>query len=404
MLRLLLIVICFPVFGSVKTGVDVFFAQEHYHALAGQRVGLITNHTGFNSRLESTIDLFKKHEGEYQFVALFAPEHGIRGICYAEEHIEHAKDCDGIPIHSLHGATRRPTEEMLRNIDVLVFDIQDIGTRTYTFASTLLCAMEEAAKYGIRVVVLDRPNPINGVIVDGPMMDPQWRSFIGYLDVPLCHGFTMGELARYFNGEYQIGCDLHVVKMENWQREMSFEETGLPWTPTSPHIPNSRTALFYPTTNMIGEILKDVSVGVGYTLPFEVIGAPWIDAEKFAAALNEQDFAGVRFQPFYFRPFFGRHKARNCAGVRIVVTDVRTYRPVATQFLILGVIKSLYPAQFEKRLDSSKEKRLLVCKVSGSSEVDRIVQEEKYLTWQLIAVDKGKRDTFLKTRDKYLLY
>ena len=199
---------------------------------------------------------------------------------------------------------------MLKGIDLLIYDIQDIGSRSYTFLSTLLYVMEEAAKQQIKVMVLDRPNPINGIVMDGPMLEEKWRSFLGYINVPYCHGMTIGELAQYFNGEYKIGCDLEVIPMKGWKRTMSFKDTHLPWVPTSPHVPEAETALVYPVTGILGE-LGIVNIGIGYTLPFKLIGAPWIQAEAFAEQLNQQQFPGVRFLPFYYRPFYGKFEGEN---------------------------------------------------------------------------------------------
>ena len=198
--------------------------------------------------------------------ALFSPEHGLTGLAYSWEKVKDHKE-DGIPVYSLHGETRRPTAAMLKDLDVLIYDIQDIGVRPYTYISTLFYSMEEAAKRHMQFVVLDRPNPINGHMIDGPMLEEQWRSYIGYINIPYCHGMTIGELAEYFNAEYKIGCNLKVVAMEGWSRDMTFKDTGLHWVPTSPHIPEAETPLFFATTGLIGE-LNIVNIGIGYTLPF----------------------------------------------------------------------------------------------------------------------------------------
>lgn len=388
----------------VRTGIDVFFEEGHWAELAGQGVGLITNHTGVNRKMQSSIDLFKQSAGVFELVALFAPEHGINGAAHADKRIQNTVDEDGIPIYSLYGATRRPTDEMLKGIDVLVYDVQDIGVRCYTYATTLFYVMEEAAKRQIKVVVLDRPNPINGVVVDGPMLESKWRSFVGYLNTPFCHGMTIGELASFFNAEYKVGCDLKVVKMEGWKRTMSFHDTGLPWVPTSPQIPDAETTFYYPATVILGEVLSLVNIGVGYTLPFKVIGAPWIDAKKLAAQLNAQKFAGIYFQPFHFQPFFGRYKGEQCQGVRIVVTNPRTYRPVSAQFLIIGVLKSLYPAHFKKGVEEGNGSKKYFNMIAGSAEIFRMIRDEKYITWKLIGFNREEREKFMKTREKYLLY
>jgi uncharacterized protein YbbC (DUF1343 family) len=261
--------------------------------------------------------------------------------------------------------------------------------------------MEEAAKMGIEVVVLDRPNPINGVVVDGPMLQEAWRSFIGYINVPYCHGMTIGELARFFNGEYKIGCKLNVIPMKGWQRKMSYRDTGLRWIPPSPNVPEPDTPLFCPITGVLGE-LDLVSIGIGYTLPFKVVGAPWIHAEAFAATLNSQKLPGVHFQPYHFRPFWGLFKGVDCQGVLIQVTDELIYRPLATQYLLLGILKSMYPDEFNKRIERTARKDLF-CKANGTDAVYEILLREKFPAWKLIDFQRKERETFLEKRKQYLL-
>jgi uncharacterized protein YbbC (DUF1343 family) len=274
--------------------------------------------------------------------------------------------------------------------------------RPYTYETTLYYMMEEAAKHNIEVIVLDRPNPINGVIVDGPMLEEKWRSFIGYINVPYCHGMTIGELAHFFNQEYQIGCKLKVIQMRGWEREMSFRDTGLHWIPPSPNVPEPDTPLFSSSTGSLGE-LHLLNIGVGFTLPFKIVGAPWIHADEFAEKLNGQKLPGVRFHPFHYRPFFGLYKGLDCQGVLIQVTDSKKYRPLAVQYLILGMLKSLYPKEVIKRLseDSGKD---LFCKASGTEAVYEILMKEKYPAWKLIELHKSEREAFLEKRQKYLLY
>ncbi len=389
---------------KVELGVDLFFKEGHAALLTGKRVGLITNQTGVDRDLCTTADLFMAHAGAYQMVALFAPEHGIRGLAYAWESVEDTTMAQGIPIYSLHGKTRRPTEEMLKGIDVLVYDIQDIGVRAYTYATTLFYVMEEAAKRKISVIVLDRPNPISGALVDGPMLSERWRSYIGYINVPYCHGMTIGELARFFNEQYRIGCALKVIPMRGWERSMSYRDTGLVWIPTSPQIPEPDTPLFSATTGILGE-LSLVNIGVGYTLPFKIIGAPWIQADRLAEELNGQKISGVKFYPFYYRPFFGLYQGIDCQGVMIVITDTSAYRPCLVQCMLLGMLKTLYPEEVEKRLASlDKVKKELFCKASGNEEMLEIIRQEKYIAWKLIQFGRNQRDLFLLTRKKYLLY
>lgn len=372
--------------------------------LQGKRIGLITNQTAISHDYHSTIDILKTNASlkGYQLVALFAPEHGINGNLAAAASFDDSKDDDQLPVYSLHGKNQRPTDQMLENIDMLIFDIQDIGSRSYTFISTLFYAMEEAAKRKIPFMVLDRPNPINGVTVDGPLLDDKWRSFLGYINIPYCHGMTIAELARFFNGEHKIGCTLHIVPMQGWKREMSFKDTGLTWIPTSPYIPEPSTPFFYPTTGIIGE-LKLVNIGIGYTMPFKVIGAPWIDAVSFAKRLNAQKFPGVHFVPYYYTPIYGRFAKQACQGVLIQITDTLQYKPVSTQYLLLGMLKGLYPERFQEAIDSFKNNKELICKLNGTEEAYRIIVEDKNIVWKLCELQSKGREDFMKKRKKYLI-
>lgn len=390
---------------EVVVGIDILLSGEYSQHLKGKRIGIITNHTAINGNMESTIDLLKKHSKSIGFSisALFAPEHGITGSSHAEVQINDSVEKNGIPIFSLHGKTKRPTKEMLDHVDVLIYDIQDIGSRSYTYITTLFYAMEEAAKYGKQVIVLDRPNPLNGLTVDGPMMEERWRSIVGYINVPYCHGMTVGELARFFNAEYKIGCYLEVIPMKGWKREMTFQDTGLHWVPTSPQIPESSSVWFYPTTGILGE-LQIVSIGVGYTLPFKIVGAPWIDADHFSSALNAQKFPGVKFLPFHYQPFYGKFSKSECHGTLIEITDKEKYKPVSTQFLIIGVLKNLYSEKFEEAVKKMDNRKDMFCKVNGTEEIYRLMNEERHIIWKLKSVNQKERENFLALRKKYLLY
>lgn len=389
--------------GSVEIGTDLFFSQGIAESLRGRRVGLITNHTGMNKDCISTFDLFAKNQNGFSLVAVFAPEHGFFGQVEAGKEVGTEKK-EKYVIHSLYGKTRRPTDEMLKGIDVLVYDIQDIGTRSYTYATTLYYVMEEASKKKIPVIVLDRPNPLGGNLVDGPMLDPHFRSFIGYIDVPFCHGMTIAELARYFNGEYKIGCDLKVVSMKGWKRKMSFADTGLLWIPTSPNIPESDTPLFSATTGLIGE-LGIVSIGIGSTLPFKIVGSPWINGRNLAKNLQSQRCAGVKFVPFHFKPQYGLYSGENCEGVLLVIVDSQVFKPVMVQHLILGVIKSMYPGIVGEKIASlPKEKKDLFCKAEGGEKVFSIFCTEQYPAWKMIEHQSRERQAYLERRKKYLLY
>lgn len=388
----------------VSLGVDQLLTKEYLPMLKGKKIGIVANHTALSSQRTSTIDLLKaksKAEG-FSVVALFAPEHGFRGAVHALEFAVDEKDVDGIPIFALYGKTKRPTEAMLKGVDLIIYDIQDIGSRSYTYVTTLFYVMEEAAKRKIPVFVLDRPNPINGIVIDGPMMEEKWRSIVGYINVPYCHGMTVGELAQYFNGEYKVGCALRVIPMKGWKRSMTFSDTGISWMPTSPYVPEPTTPHYYPVTGILGE-LSLVNIGIGYTLPFKVLGAPWIDAKKFAEVLNKQKFPGVHFEPFYFKPFYGKFKGIDCQGVFITVTDSLIYKPVSTQYLLIGILKSLYPKQFKEAFDKIGHRREMFCKVNGTSEVWRLVDEEKNIVWKLLALHQKERESFKLKRKKYLI-
>lgn len=389
---------------KVKLGIDLLMEDNYKTLLKDKKIGLITNQTGVNGNLDTTVQVLKnnaKAKG-YKLVALFAPEHGIDGSAYAYQTVDEGKDPDNLPIYSLYGKTHRPTDEMLKGINLLIYDIQDIGTRSYTFIATMFYAMEEAAKRGITFLVLDRPNPINGITIDGLMLDEKWRSTIGYVNVPYCHGMTVGELAKFFNGEYEIGCKLEVVPMQGWQRNMTFQDTGLSWVPTSPYIPEPTTPLFYPTTGILGE-LQLVNIGIGYTLPFKVVGAPWIDARKFSDQLNAQKLGGVHFEPFYFRPLYGRYAKEACQGILIVVTDHTRFKPVSTQYLILGILKSLYPEKFKDAIAAAKSRKATICKLNGTEEAYRMIVEDKNIAWKLCALQTKERAAFSKLRKKYLI-
>jgi len=389
---------------KVKLGIDNLMNEEYSNLLKGKKIGLITNHTGINSEFKSTVDVLKANATAkgYKLTALFAPEHGINGSAFADQAIESTKDADGIPIYSLYGKTERPSDEMLKEVNLLIYDIQDIGTRSYTYITTLFYAMEEAAKRKIPFLVLDRPNPINGITIDGPVIEEKWRSFIGYINIPYCHGMTVGELARYFNEEYRVGCKLDVIPMKGWKRTMSFKDTGLAWIPTSPYIPEAETVFFYPTTGILGE-LRIINSGIGYTLPFKLVGAPWIDAKRFAQRLNAQKFAGVHFEPFYYTPVYGRYAKENCQGVLIIVTDHKTFKPVSTQYLLIGMLKGLYPDQFQEAIIAAKKRKDTLCKLNGTEEAYRLIVEEKNIVWKLCGLHKAEQEAFANRRLQYLI-
>lgn len=386
----------------VMPGIDVFIKEGHISRLKNKKIGLITNQTAVNSELCSTLDLLKQHAKEYQVVAIFAPEHGFYGRDRAAQEVDQDLDIDGIPIYSLHGKTRRPTEEMLKGIDLLIYDIQDVGARTYTYITTLFYVMEAAAKKKIPVIVMDRPNPINGVTIDGPMLEEQVRSMVGYINIPYCYGMTVGELAQLFNKEYKVGCNLEVIPMKGWMRSMTYRDTGLPWIPTSPYIPESDTPLYYPMTGILGEI-SVVNIGVGYTLPFKLIGAPWINAMEFAKTLNSHRYPGVYFTPFYFRPFYGKYKNDNCEGVLITVSNHLRFKPLTTQFLIIETLKKLYPIPFKAAVELSFGKQEMFSKVVGSKKVWEHLLNKRSFVLEMRNLHEEERKKFYETRKKYLI-
>ncbi len=327
---------------GVLTGIDVL-ERDKFAALQGRKVALITNHTGRNRMGQRTVDLLHKAEG-VQLVRLFSPEHGLYGAL--DEKVGNTVDeKTKVPVFSLYGETQRPTKEMLEGVDTIVYDIQDVGTRFYTYISTLGYAMEEAAKAGVRVVVLDRPNPISPRGVDGPVADTDRLSFVSYKPIPLVHGMTVGELARLFNKEYKIGCDLHVVKMDGWKRSMWFDDTGLTWVNPSPNMRNTTQALLYPAIGMLE--MTNLSVGRGTDQPFEYLGAPWIDGVRLAASLNSLKLPGIRFVCIEFTPASSKFKGELCRGVYCIVTDREKFEPSRTGSSIAWTLVRQHGRTFE---------------------------------------------------------
>jgi uncharacterized protein YbbC (DUF1343 family)/CubicO group peptidase (beta-lactamase class C family) len=338
----------------VLTGLDVLRA-EGFARLRGKRVGLVTNHTGRARDGATAIDLL--HEApEVKLVALFGPEHGIRGVLDASVPAE-TDQKTGLPIYSLYGDTRRPTAAMLENLDTIVIDLQDIGARFYTYMTTMAYVMEEAAKRGLPVIVLDRPNPIDGFQIEGPALDAAQIGFVGYFPMPIRHGMTIGELARLFNAENHIGADLTVVAMRNWSRSEWFDDTGLPWINPSPNMRNLVQATLYPGIGAIEG--TNLSVGRGTDTPFEQVGAPWIDGVELAAALNGRQLPGIRFYPVTFTPSSSKFAGQECQGVFMIVTDRVALRPVRVGLEIASALHGLYGSKFElesaERLFGSKD-------------------------------------------------
>lgn len=323
---------------KVLMGIDVL-ERDNFKPLAGMRIGLVTNHTGRNREGRQTIDVLNQAPG-VKLVALFSPEHGIRGV--ADEKVSDSKDeSTGLPIYSLYGETRRPKPEQLKDLDAVVFDIQDIGARFYTYISTLGNLMEEAAKAKLPVFVLDRPNPIGGVDIEGPTADGDKLSFISYHTIPVRHGMTIGELAHLFNKQRNIGADVRVVKMEGWRRPMWFDETNLTWINPSPNMRSLTQATLYPGVGLLET--TNVSVGRGTDTPFEVVGAPWIQGDELAEYLNLRAIPGVRFVPLRFTPRASVFKDEQCGGVNIIITDRAAFRPLLTGIEMAVALRKLYP-------------------------------------------------------------
>ena len=374
---------------QVLTGIDVL-ERDNFKQLAGLRIGLVTNHTGRDRSGRQTIDVLSKAPN-VKLVALFSPEHGIRGL--ADEKVSDTKDEQtGLPIYSLYGESRRPKPEQLKDIDALVYDIQDVGTRFYTYITTLGYLMEEAAKAKLPVLVLDRPNPIGGVDVEGPLADADKLSFTAYHSIPVRHGLTVGELAQLYNAERKIGCDLRVVKLENWQRAMWFDSTGLVWVNPSPNMRSLTEAALYPGVGLLET--TNVSVGRGTDAPFELIGAPWLNGQELASYLNGRKIPGVRFVPVRFTPQSSVFKNEGCGGVNIVITDRARFQSVPTGVEIAVALHQLFPTEW--KIDSYS--RLLV----NSAALERLKSgdspEEIARSWAT------SLENFRRARAKYLLY
>ncbi|MFV1883712.1 MAG: exo-beta-N-acetylmuramidase NamZ domain-containing protein [Balneola sp.] len=363
---------------TTKTGVDVLLEND-FLMLKGKRVGLITNATGLSATLKPTIDILYEAE-EVELVALYGPEHGARGEIAAGDKVDdYVDEVTGVPVYSLYGSTRKPTKEMLENVDVLVYDIQDIGVRSYTYISTMGLAMEAAAEHGIEFVVLDRPNPLGGNKIEGNVAEEGYFSFVSQYPIPYVYGLTPGEVAKMINNEGWLGdgkkVSLSVVEMEGWNRSMTFEDTGLHWVPTSPHIPNANSAYFYVSTGIMGE-LGVFSEGVGYTLPFQLFGAEWIEERALAEKMNALGIPGVDFRPVVYKPFYGRDEGKTLHGVQIHFSDYTQAELMLLQYYFMQVHKELYPNK--DVFDQGKNRWTMFDKVSGSDEVrKRFMQSYK---------------------------
>ncbi len=358
---------------KVKTGIEVLKEQD-FDLLKGKRVGLITNPTGVDSRLNSTIDLLHRAKN-VKLVALYGPEHGVRGDFDAGEQVASTTDSQtGVPVFSLYGKSHKPTAAMLQGVDVLVYDIQDIGSRSYTFISTMGLAMEAAAENNIEFVVLDRPNPLGGEKIEGMVTEPGFTSFVSQFPIPYVHGFTVGELALFLNKEKLlkdgINCRLTVVKMEGWNRKMEFEQTGLPWVASSPHIPNAITSVFYPITGILGELYV-FNIGVGYTMPFQLFAAEWIDASELAFAMNQLKLEGMIFRPIHYKPYYSTSEGQLVHGVQVHLTNYNKANLSMVQFYVLQECHKLYPDKNVFEL-CEPSRHSMFDKVCGSDKIRKV--------------------------------
>jgi uncharacterized protein YbbC (DUF1343 family) len=374
---------------KVELGIDVL-AKEGFRQLEGLRIGLITNHSGISSSGSRTIDLLRNAPG-VKLKAIFSPEHGLSGN--RDDRVPSTKDSlSGVPVYSLYGDSLKPTEKMLDGVDALVFDIQDIGVRFYTYITTLGYALEAAAEKGIAFYVLDRPNPLNSSSVQGPVMEKDLRSFTGYFPLPVRYGMTAGEMAQMYNKENGIGAALHIIKMSGYKRDLWFDETGLQWVNPSPNIRSLKEAVLYPGVALIEG--ANVSVGRGTETPFEVFGAPWVHAKKLGEYLTKRQIKGIRFVPADFTPTSNPYKNRRCHGVRIILRDRNALDSPALGIEIASALLRLYPKDF--RLDKTLSligSRKVLQSVKDGLDPRQIARE-----WQQAL------DRFKKMRAHYMLY
>lgn len=404
LLSLILFIVAFALSAQVKPGIETL-AERGFEPLRGKRVGLITNPTGVDRQLRSTVDILAAAPG-VKLTALFAPEHGVRGDRRAGEKIKDEVDAaTGVKVYSLHGSTQKPTKEMLADVDVLVYDIQDIGCRSYTFISTMGLAMEAAAEFGKEFVVLDRPNPLGGEKVEGNLTEKGLTSFVAQYPIPYIYGLTPGELAAMLNGEKMLAggrkCALTVVPMQGWTRSMLYADTQLPWVLPSPHIPWAETALLYPATGIMGE-LAYISIGVGYTLPFGTAAAPWIDRAKLCARLRGLNIPGVEFRPIVYTPFYAQMKGESLSGVQIFVTDFEAAPLTLVQFYIMQTLAELYPDHLPFASSSAASLKMFD-KVCGSRRL-RTQFAKRFKVADILPEWTSETAKFKKKSSRYYLY
>ena len=393
----------------VKPGVEVL-RERGFAGLEGRRVGLVTNPSGVDRHLQSTIDILFEAP-EVNLVALYGPEHGVRGDVYAGGKVEDTKDeTTGLPVFSLYGATRKPTPEMLEGIDVMVYDIQDVGVRSYTFISTLGLVMEACAAKGIEVMVLDRPNPLGGNKIEGCYVEQPFNSFVSQYRIPYVYGLTVGELAVMINEEGlnrgqkgdqdPVKCKLTVVPMEGWTRDMLYEDTGLPWVLPSPNIPFKESPIYYASSGICGELYGFMNIGIGYTLPFQLFGALWLDPEKLKEKLKSYELPGISFRTIWYKPYFGSLAGKLVKGLQFFFTDYEKARLTDTQFYVMQAVAELYP---DKKAFEVSNGIGLFDKVCGT---DYVRKEfiKRYKVADIIEYWRKDEDKFRELSRQYHLY
>lgn len=384
----------------VRLGLESLLA-ERLDLIAGRRVGLVASPSSVDQALTSTVTGLHQHP-RVNLVALFGPEHGLRGEAQAGEPVSTYSDpVTGLPVYSLYGDTQKPTPEMLRDVDVLIFDLQDAGVRFYTYLATLAYVMQAAAEQRLPLIVLDRPAPIGGHKVEGPLLDPAYRSFVGPYPIPIRYGMTIGEIARLLNETFGIGCPLEVVPMSGWERGMWFDQTGLPFVPPSPNLPTLQSLTLYPGTCLVEG--TNLSEGRGTTRPFEYIGAPWIDAEDLAQRLNDLALPGVRFRPVYFVPAFSKYRDQPCQGVHLYVQDREQFQPITVTLHLLACIRSAYPDHFAWHEPWTCGGHHPIDLLSGGSAVREHLDSERPVA-ELVDGWAGALRAFCDCRARVLLY
>ena len=394
---------------TVKTGVEVL-RERGFAGLEGRRVGLVTNPSGVDRYLKSTIDILFEAP-QVNLVALYGPEHGVRGDVYAGGKVDDTKDeATGLPVYSLYGATRKPTPQMLEGIDVMVYDIQDVGARSYTFISTLGLVMEACAAKGIEVMVLDRPNPLGGNKIEGCYVEQPFNSFVSQYRIPYVYGLTVGELANLINEEglnrgqkgdqEPVKCKLTVVPMEGWTRDMLYEDTGLPWVLPSPNIPFKESPMYYASSGISGELYGFMNIGIGYTLPFQIFGALWLDPEKLKDRLESYGLQGISFRTIWYKPYFGSLAGKLVKGLQFFFTDYEKARLTDTQFFVMQAVAELYP---DKKAFDVVSGIGLFDKVCGTDYV-RKEFSKRYKVADIIHYWRKDEDDFRNLSRQYHLY